>query len=83
MKKRAVTSSGLLNSWRRFKLGLGLFVAGAFSLLLLSHIHRFLYYFSLGVLLIGFVIAISGYLMLLWHRLKVINPRARPPSADE
>lgn len=74
--------TALHRSWRRFKTGLALFIAGATALMTISTYHPALYFISLIVLFSGFVIAMSGYLAILWQRLKVMNPAARKRNRE-
>lgn len=67
-------------SWQRFKLGLGLFVVSAFCLLLLSSVHPFLYFTSLGLLLIGFAIAMFGYAGIFLQRFASFKNKKPPPK---
>ena len=72
--------TALHRSW--FKAGLALFIAGATALMTISTYHPALYFISLIVLFSGFVIAMSGYLAILWQRLKVMNPAARKRNRE-
>ena len=66
-------------SWQRFKLGLALFVVGAFCLLLLSRLHPVIYFISLGTLLLGFAIAMLGYLGIFLQRFASFKNKKTPP----
>lgn len=59
--------------WRRFTAGLVVFVAGAGLLLGVAQYHIVLYWLALGTLLIGFVLAMSGYLGLFIQRFSGLN----------
>ena len=63
-------------SWRRFKLG----VAGVVQLFTLSHLSTFLYYYSVTTLLVGFVIAMSGYIGIFMQRFAFLKDKKIPPS---
>tara|TARA_B100001063_G_C16735080_1_gene541531 strand:+ start:961 stop:1194 length:234 start_codon:yes stop_codon:yes gene_type:complete len=67
-------------SWRRFKLGLALFVAGVVQLFAISHFSTFLYYYSLTTLLVGFVIAMSGYVGIFMQRFAFLKDKKIPSS---
>lgn len=67
-------------SWRRFKLGLALFVAGVVQLFTLSHLSTFLYYYSIATLLVGFVIAMSGYIGIFMQRFAFLKDKKIPSS---
>lgn len=80
LSDRSLTA--LHRSWGRFKAGLALFIAGATLLMTVSHYHAALYYLSLAILFVGFVIAMSGYLSILWQRLKGMNPAGKRKGYD-
>lgn len=74
MKEQITTLPALHRSWHRFKLGLMMFVIGAMLFMTVSQFHIALYYLSLGILLGGFAFAMLNYLVMLWLRLKAMNP---------
>ncbi|OJF69833.1 hypothetical protein BK026_14195 [Alteromonas sp. V450] len=69
-------------SWRQFKIGLTVFVAGAAMLFTISHLHLLTYVLSLAVLFGGFIIAMWGYLGIFLQRLSLIKDKKgiKPPS---
>ncbi|MBU2978365.1 hypothetical protein [Alteromonas sp. C1M14] len=73
----------LHRSWHRFKLGLMIFIAGATLLLTVAQQHQILYFLSIAILFIGFGIAMTGYLAILWQRLKTMNPAKKRDHPDE
>ena len=70
-------------SWQRFKLGLVLFVAGVCLLLTISALHIFLYYVALIILLLGFVIAMTGYAGIFMQRFSFIKNKKTPPDFND
>ncbi|OFC71603.1 hypothetical protein [Alteromonas confluentis] len=80
LSDRSLTA--LHRSWGRFKFGLVLFIIGATLLITVSHFHAAIYYLSLIILFVGFVIAMSGYLTILWQRLKGMNPANKRKDYD-
>ncbi len=80
LSDRSLTA--LHRSWGRFKAGLVLFIVGATMLMTVSHYHPALYYLSLAILFTGFIIAMSGYLTILWQRLKGMNPANKRKDYD-
>ena len=74
--------NALHRSWGRFKIGLVLFIAGATLLMTVSHHHVALYFLSLTILFTGFIIAMSGYLAILWQRLRGMNPASKRKDYD-
>lgn len=62
----------ILQSWRRFKLGLALFAGGVALLLTVGNSPVF-YYLSLAVLLPGFGIAMWGYAGIFLSRFSGLN----------
>ena len=73
----------LYKSWQRFKLGLALFVVGVLLLFTISAIHILAYYFSLAILLLGFIIAISGYIGIFIQRFSFLKNKKTPPNFDD
>ena len=73
----------LHKSWQRFKLGLTLFVAGVLLLFTVSPLHISLYYASLAILLIGFVIAITGYVGIFVQRFSFLKNKKTPPDFND
>ncbi|MEG3765502.1 hypothetical protein [Alteromonas sp. 14N.309.X.WAT.G.H12] len=73
----------LLRSWHRFRLGLIIFIAGATLLLTVAQLHQVLYIISIAILFVGFAIAMTGYLAILWQRLKRMNPAKKHYHPDE
>lgn len=69
-------------SWRRFKWGLGVFLAGMAGLLLTGHGHPVAYYMSMTILLSGFVLAMAGYAGIFWQRISGLNPRRKSTYRD-
>jgi len=73
----------LHTSWRRFKLGLALFAAGVVLLFGVSTIHISLYYVSLLILVLGFIIAMSGYLGIFMQRFSFLKEKKIPPNSHD
>lgn len=68
--------------WRRFLSGFALFACGLLiSLSNLSNQATF-QYIGLTLILVGFVIALTGYLPMLWFRLTAAKRNAAKQSAE-
>lgn len=70
-------------SWQRFLVGLILFGVGLVALLGLGDLAYWVYVTALCVLLVGFVIAMSGYLGLFIQRFAFLRVKPTAGAANE